>query len=233
MSRRLDSDRYWLAFPAGGALAVGLLTLLSWTITPCAAREVRDNRVVLNLIAWPTPPVVQTTTPELSVAVAPPTVKPAPTKPRPHVARAPTPPPVSKPEVTVPAPPSMVVPAATLPSVTTTADTVVALSTAENQDPTLTPVPVFELTALPRFIRQVQPSFPESMRHLAREGVVELNVLIEHTGAVRQVTIVRSAGSEFDRAARSAILASAFAPGEVDGKPVTTVLHLPVRFRLQ
>jgi TonB family protein len=71
------------------------------------------------------------------------------------------------------------------------------------------------------------------MRHLAREGVVELDVLIDPVGKVRQVTIIQSAGIEFDQAVQTAIMASTFAPGEVNGKPVTTLLRLPVKFRLQ
>lgn len=71
------------------------------------------------------------------------------------------------------------------------------------------------------------------MRHLGREGVVELDALIDSTGKVREVTIVLSAGPAFDQAAQAAILACTFAPGEVNGKPVTTLLRLPVKFRLQ
>lgn len=97
----------------------------------------------------------------------------------------------------------------------------------------LTPVPVFLLTALPRFIRQAQPLYPDAMRSLARAGMVEMDVLIDAMGQVREVTIVSSTGPEFSEAAEAAIRASTFAPGEVDGKAVTTVLRLPISFRLK
>lgn len=71
------------------------------------------------------------------------------------------------------------------------------------------------------------------MRSLAREGLVELDVLIDATGQVREVTIISSTGPEFSQAAEAAIRASTFAPGEVDGKAVTTVLRLPISFRLK
>ena len=94
------------------------------------------------------------------------------------------------------------------------------------------PVPIFRLTEMPRFVHRETPVYPDSMRSLGKAGIVQLEALIDHTGRVRNVTIVESAGEAFDQAARAAIMRSTFTPGKVDDRPVTVLLRLPVKFRL-
>lgn len=94
------------------------------------------------------------------------------------------------------------------------------------------PTPIYELTAMPRFLHKVEPEFPESMRSLGREGQVGLEVLVDANGRVRKVTILRSGGDAFDEAARAALYASKFAPGNVKGKPVAVLMRMPISFLL-
>ncbi len=95
-----------------------------------------------------------------------------------------------------------------------------------------TPVPYFKLSDLPRFVHRETPVYPENMRASGETGTVELVVLVDKTGKVRQVTILKSAGDSFDQAAIDAINASSFIPAKVDGKSVPALLKMPVKFKL-
>ncbi len=95
------------------------------------------------------------------------------------------------------------------------------------------PVPVFELTTLPRMIHRETPVYPSDMKLQGKEGTVKLEVFIDAAGKVRKITILKSAGPAFDQAAINAIQNSSFSPGNVHGKPVAVRMRLPVRFRLR
>ncbi|MFW2372650.1 MAG: energy transducer TonB [Gammaproteobacteria bacterium] len=109
-------------------------------------------------------------------------------------------------------------------------ETVAESNTEETSLPT--PVPYFKLSDLPRFLHQETPVYPENMRASGNTGIVELVVLIDKTGKVRQITIIKSAGEYFDQAAIDAINASSFVPAKVEGKPVSALLKMPVKFKL-
>lgn len=94
------------------------------------------------------------------------------------------------------------------------------------------PVPIFRLTDVPRFLHRETPVYPEAMRATGSSGVVELAVLIDKFGNVRQVTVLKSAGELFDQAAIAAVRASTFIAARVEDKPVAAILKMPVKFRL-
>ncbi len=94
------------------------------------------------------------------------------------------------------------------------------------------PVPIFRLTDVPRFLHRETPVYPEAMRATGSSGVVELAVLIDKFGNVRQVTVLKSAGELFDQAAIAAVRASTFIAARVDDQPVAAILKMPVKFRL-
>jgi len=95
-----------------------------------------------------------------------------------------------------------------------------------------TPVPIFKLTEAPRFLHKEPLEYPESMRTLGNAGIVKLSVLIDKYGVVRKVTIVESAGNEFDDQAKKAILASTFFAAKIKDEPVASILKLSVKFNL-
>lgn len=95
-----------------------------------------------------------------------------------------------------------------------------------------TPVPIFQVTQVPRFLHRETPVYPEAMRVQGVIGVVKLEALIDQYGRVRQINILKSAGELFDEAAKHAVWASSFYPAEIDGKPVAVRLRLPVKFEL-
>lgn len=95
------------------------------------------------------------------------------------------------------------------------------------------PVPFFKLTAAPHFQQRALPVFPENMNRLGRTGIVKVEVLIDGQGVVRKVTILSSAGEDFDQAAITALLASRFSPGRLNEKPVAVLYRTQVEFKLQ
>ena len=94
------------------------------------------------------------------------------------------------------------------------------------------PTPYFKLSDMPRFLHRETPVYPEDMRANGSTGIVELAVLIDGEGKVREITVLKSAGESFDQAAIDAINASTFQPARADGKPVTSLLKMPVKFKL-
>ncbi len=105
---------------------------------------------------------------------------------------------------------------------------------AQNQRKRLAePVPVYRLTELPRFIHKEKPVYPASLRHQGREATVKLEVYIDAKGKPRNIKLLQSAGTDFDQAAINAIRASTFAPGNVNGKPVSVQMRMPIKFKLR
>ena len=94
------------------------------------------------------------------------------------------------------------------------------------------PMPMFRLTETPRFLHKATPVYPENMKVIGKTGVVKLSALIDKTGKVRKVTIIKSAGDAFDLAAVNAIKRSTFIPAKIHGRPVAVLLKVPVRFML-
>lgn len=95
------------------------------------------------------------------------------------------------------------------------------------------PVPLFQLTNLPRFMRKINPEYPKSLKLQGITGSVKLSVLIDATGKVRDIEVISSTHSEFAQAAIDAINNSSFQPADINGKPVPTRYKIPFKFSLQ
>lgn len=93
--------------------------------------------------------------------------------------------------------------------------------------------PLYSLSALPTFVRQVQPEYPESQRFSGREAKVMVEVSIDVTGSVRSVRIIKSGGEVFDNAVIEAIENSLFTPGYQKGRPVAVRVQIPYKFKLR
>ncbi len=103
----------------------------------------------------------------------------------------------------------------------------------EQQEVFSKPVPFYKLTGVPRFIHEEKPVYPASLLKQGREATVKLEIYIDINGQVRDIKLLKSAGKDFDQAAIKAIRASTFAPGSIKGKPVPTLMRLPVKFTLR
>jgi TonB family protein len=95
-----------------------------------------------------------------------------------------------------------------------------------------TSVPVIELSTLPVYKHTVDPVYPPSLKEKEIEGKVLLAATIDENGKVVNIKVKRSDNELFSQAAIAALKQSSFAPGEQNGKPVTTTIDIPIAFIL-
>ncbi len=94
-------------------------------------------------------------------------------------------------------------------------------------DPT-TPAPA--ATAAPRLTQFVQADYPAEALAQGLEGSVLLELTIDPTGHVTQVTVVQALSHGFDEAATAAARNFVFEPARRDGSPVASILRYRYRF---
>jgi len=227
-----------LAVVSGTLLTLSLLFFINVLANYRAHTTEPHPLLVVDLTAWPIPAKPEKQPP-------PPNPKKQPTPKKPTTEKAP---PLPKPEISPQAkkrvkeiPSVPVVHEPTEKVMEKIAETTEPLP-AEPTPPMLiepmenalpNPVPIFQLTQAPRFLRRETPVYPETMRTQGISGIVKLEALIDKEGWVRKVNILKSAGKHFDEAAKHAILASRFYPAKVENKPVAVLLRLPVEFDLR
>jgi len=93
----------------------------------------------------------------------------------------------------------------------------------------------WEITAQPRPLNEhgLQPEYPPEAKARGLEGVVIVELVVDRRGRVVQTRIVRSAGEDFDRAARAHCRRLRFHPAEANGKPVSARIEWRVEFKLR
>ena len=74
--------------------------------------------------------------------------------------------------------------------------------------------------------------YPAIAKEAGIEGTVFLDVIVDTTGAVADVTVKQGIGGGCDEEAVRATKTLSFTPGYTDGKPVRMKLVLPIRFVL-
>jgi TonB family protein len=225
---------YWLtAFVLGSAIVWGLMLSLPHLATRPAVLPAPV--IAIDFIPWqpPAPPKPQKK-PE-------PPAKPKP-KPQPKKVEVPKPKPVEKPkpkpqpvmaEKIIPQeiePPPEPVEEEELPEPVIEQP----VETEEVETDVLPePTPLAELTSLPRFLHRERPIYPPAAKASGREATVKLAVLIDADGRVRKVSVIKSAGDAFDQSAMTAMRSSSFEAARVDGKKVSVLLRVPVKYRLR
>ncbi len=98
-----------------------------------------------------------------------------------------------------------------------------------------------ELTELPsiKSAQQAQlvllESYPRNMQSLGVTGVVQVRFVIDADGKVVEdsVDVIASWSTLLGDAAARAVTAIEFAPGEKDGKAVSSVVMMPIRYTLE
>lgn len=85
----------------------------------------------------------------------------------------------------------------------------------------------------PAFIELIKPVYPSLARRLGREGTVLLRLKIDEDGIPVQIEVIKKAGFGFDESAVNAMRHSRFRPALKNGRPVPSVVILPVRFVLE
>ena len=98
-----------------------------------------------------------------------------------------------------------------------------------------TPQPGANVTiSAPRLIGPIEAEYPRVARHLGREAVVDLIVLVNDRGRVIHArTISPRVGFGFEKAALDAALASKWNPGARGGSPIEMEAPLRVSFKMR
>ena len=78
---------------------------------------------------------------------------------------------------------------------------------------------------------KVQPDYPSMAKQLKIEGAVELEALVNETGAVEKVNIV-SGNPVLTRPAADAVKKWKFAPFTADGKTVKALVPVSMNFKM-
>jgi periplasmic protein TonB len=84
----------------------------------------------------------------------------------------------------------------------------------------------------PHVIYNPDPEYSDEARRIKYQGNVVLSLIVDPTGNVRQVRVVRSLGMGLDEKAVEAVQKWRFAPGMKDGRPVAVEVNVDVTFRL-
>lgn len=77
-----------------------------------------------------------------------------------------------------------------------------------------------------------QPKYPETALKAGVEGMVILHILIDKSGKVQDVRIVKGANPDLDKAAMEAVRQSTWKPAMRNHEPVAVWVSFPVRFKL-
>ncbi len=95
-------------------------------------------------------------------------------------------------------------------------------------------LPELALTAsdvAPRVLKQARPSYPQDAFLKRIEGTVLIEALIDIEGRVARCRVLQSV-PELDAAALAAVRKWRFEPARRGGRPVATIVHMPVNFRI-
>ena len=91
--------------------------------------------------------------------------------------------------------------------------------------------PVLDYDQPPRLIKQTRPQYPQEAFVKKIEGTVVVEILIDASGRVIRARVIQSVPA-LDGAALQTVYQWVFAPAMKHGRPVATVAHAPVGFRI-
>jgi TonB family protein len=92
--------------------------------------------------------------------------------------------------------------------------------------------PVGHGVSAPVIISHVDPEYPEEARRAKISGTVFLQVIIDATGRVRDILVMRGPGHGLEAKAIQAVGQWRFRPGSRNGQPSTTQVPVEVNFNL-
>jgi protein TonB len=94
------------------------------------------------------------------------------------------------------------------------------------------PVRVSELVTPPRKLVDVRPVYPDVARQARVEGTVILEAILDQSGHVDKLRVVRSVPL-LDLAAMDAVRQWRYTPTVLNGQPVPVLMTITIRFTLQ
>ncbi len=133
---------------------------------------------------------------------------------------------------------SRVIPAAELQARQTTTSAAKSTSVATHQQVvTRVPVsgvyPLNELSTPPRVLRQAAPEYPKNLRRDEVEGEVMIECIIDPTGFVRDIRVIRSTHAALADPAVEAVAKWRFTPGKIGNQAVNTRVRIPIAFSIE
>jgi len=102
-------------------------------------------------------------------------------------------------------------------------------------DPDALPVPSEEylVTRMPELKSEVRVPYPPQAKKRGIQGAVVMNLLIDDTGRVREVSLIEGSSAELNAAAMDAIKNFQFTPAMIQTKPVAVRIRYVYRFVLE
>ena len=85
----------------------------------------------------------------------------------------------------------------------------------------------------PVAIHRVEPVYPPPLVHGRVSGWVVLQCIIDKSGHIRDVSVVRSSFGAFEQPAVDAVQKWVFTPGTLRGQPVDVIFELTVKFEVR
>jgi TonB family protein len=102
-------------------------------------------------------------------------------------------------------------------------------------DPDALPVPSEEylVSSMPELKSEVRVPYPPEARKRGIQGAVIMNLLIDDTGKVREVSLIEGLHAELNAAAMAAARGFQFSPAMIQKKPVAVRIRYVYRFVLE
>jgi TonB family protein len=102
-------------------------------------------------------------------------------------------------------------------------------------DPLALPVPSEEylVTSMPELKSEVRVPYPPESRKQGIQGAVIMNLLIDESGKVREVSLIEGPTTELNTAAMAAAKGFQFSPAMIQNKPVAVRIRYTYRFVLE
>jgi TonB family protein len=95
------------------------------------------------------------------------------------------------------------------------------------------PIVISSNVTEPVKIKTVDPIYPAEARQKGISGQVILEAVIDETGHVRSVRVLKSVDPLLDKAAADAVWQWEYTPARQDGQPVPVIMTITVNFVLQ
>jgi protein TonB len=102
-------------------------------------------------------------------------------------------------------------------------------------DPEALPIPSEEylVTSMPELKAEVRVPYPPESRKRGIQGAVVMNLLIDESGKVREVTLIEGPHADLNTAAMTAAKGFQFTPAMIQKKPVAVRIRYTYRFILE
>jgi TonB family protein len=94
------------------------------------------------------------------------------------------------------------------------------------------PTEEYLVSDMPQVLSEVKPVYPKEAKEKELEGSVVMDILIDATGRVRQVSVIEGE-SLFRSGAVEAMKKFLFRPAKVEGKPVAVRIRYSLKFQLE